>query len=904
MKRIIFLLLFTFPLISKAQLLIDIKVVDTIKNERNLSNFNGINSITKRTLDNHIIYLQNINLSSNSLGQIKYDSVIISKYTLDGNTIWQKKYPLISGGSINDFIETADNGFLLVGETGIYNSIVKLDNNGEFVFARNYINTDSLLAIRKIVATNDGNYILASYKAVVESNCYFFYEVDIREQSFITKIDPNGNIIWHQFLAENKFRKGTYIINHSNISDIRFDFLNDGEQSFNMLFFTKANFDEPPLKLNLMHLDKNGNRLDSLILKEYPVYDNPWYCSPDYINDYINITDDGYSITEPINQDTTQLIKTYYLNKSGVLVDSTLRNIPLNSYIGNSLINYTQTKLTAFSILNDVIHIILSGSIINAQNNFTYFKCDTDLVSNLAESIELTDESIASGTCVHLFAIDDSTLLFISEAYKNGNQDSTAFLKFYRISLNTNRINYSIYIDKNNNGIQDVTDTTFSNCLIELNDGNTIQNLQPNNLNYSGTDGTYTKYLLAGTYISKLISYEQTLKYYTVSPVSKTSTFTTNYNGIDSITFRLTPKPNIQDLQVTIIPTTGARPGFQSTYKVLAKNVGTRTIGNINVKFLKDSLQTIETTAILPASVIDDTLIWNIDSMAIFESKEFTVACRNAIPPDLNANDTLHLFAGITPFENDSFVIDNSFGLKQVVVNSIDPNDKIESHGGGITTQQVANGDYLYYTIRFQNTGTSYATKIKITDTLSDKLSWNTLEILANTNNLTYKVENKNILTWWNDNIYLPDSTSDEINSHGYVSFRIKPVSNLLPTDIIENRAHINFDYNAAVITNTVTTQIVEQRVTNIKQKEIKGIKLYPSPTDNMVQLEFDVLKNQNITLKIVDIQGKQLYQELLKSNTGLNTIQINLRDYANGVYFIQLNTDGNNLYYGKVLKQ
>ena len=71
-----------------------------------------------------------------------------------------------------------------------------------------------------------------------------------------------------------------------------------------------------------------------------------------------------------------------------------------------------------------------------------------------------------------------------------------------------------------------------------------------------------------------------------------------------------------------------------------------------------------------------------------------------------------------------------------------------------------------------------------------------------------------------------------------------------------------------------------------------------------MVQLEFDVLKNQNITLNIVDVQGKEIYNELLKSNTGLNTIQINLSDYTNGIYFIQLNTDGNNLYYGKVLKQ
>ncbi|MFN8294883.1 MAG: T9SS type A sorting domain-containing protein [Chitinophagales bacterium] len=904
MKRLILTLLSLAPLFSNAQLFTWNKVADTINNTNAYYyyGYNLKNTITKKTTDNHIIYLKNINLSFNSLGQIKFDSIIISKYTLDGNRIWLKKYPLLSGGNINDFIETTDNGFLLVGEIGIYNSIVKLDEDGEFVFIRNYLNTDSLLTIKKIVATHDGNYLLTSYKEVVENGCYWFYEADIREQSFITKINPNGNILWHNFLSENKFRKGTYFYqNHFNISAIQFDFLEDTEQTFNVLSFTKENYNDPPLKLNLFHYDKNGNRLDSVVLKEYPVYNDWFVCTADYINDFINITNEGYTIAGQSYQDTIPIFKKYYFNKSGILVDSIIRNIRPYQFIGDNLFSYPSSIQTISAELNNNIFLLLSGSFVNS---FTYIKCDSDFVAGFNESIELKDNSIFYGTCAFLSPIDDSTLLFISEVSKNSVTDTIMYLKFYHISLNSNRITYSIYIDKNNNGVRDATDTTFSNCLIEFNDGGSVENLQPNNGNYYGKEGTYTKYLLAGNYISKLISYEQTLKYYTVSPESKTSIFTSNSNGVDSIIFRLVPKPNIQDLQVSIIPTTGARPGFQSTYKILAKNVGTKTIENIEVKFLKDSLQTIESATILPTSVVDDTLIWNIDSMAIFELKEFTITCRNTIPPGLNANDTLLLFASITPFENDSSITDNSFLLKQVVVNSIDPNDKIESHGGGITTQQLTDGDYLYYTIRFQNTGTGYATKIKITDTLSDKLNWNTLDILANTNNLTYTIENKNIITWWNDNVYLPDSTSDEINSHGYVSFRIKPITNLQTSDIIENKAYIYFDYNAPVITNTSTTQIIEQRITNIKQNEIKEIKLYPSPTSNIVQLEFNAKKQQDITLKIVDVQGKEIYIESLKSNTGLNNIQLNLSDYANGIYLIQLNTGGNNLYYGKVLKQ
>ena len=63
-----------------------------------------------------------------------------------------------------------------------------------------------------------------------------------------------------------------------------------------------------------------------------------------------------------------------------------------------------------------------------------------------------------------------------SDVYK---RQSGMYLKFYRISLNVNQINYSIYIDRNNNGYSDAADTAFSECLIELNDGNSTSVYKP-----------------------------------------------------------------------------------------------------------------------------------------------------------------------------------------------------------------------------------------------------------------------------------------------------------------------------------------------------------------------------------------------------------------------------------------
>jgi len=778
MKKIYIILALLIPLFSGAQVFTWNKVVDTLTDKIN-NNINISNRIIKKS-DNAIYYLENVSIQRNLLSQTKFDSVIISKFTLDGNTIWKKKYLLQNGGKLNDFIITPDNGMLLVGEVDVNNSIIKLNANGDFVFAKNYLNTDSLLTISKIVATNDGNYILTSYKDIIINTCYMFYQVSVREQSFITKISPDGNIIWHQFFSENEFRKGTEnsINFQSNISGIRFDFLNDAQQTFNILYYTKENFDSTETKLQLLHLDKNGNRMDSALLQKYQIYTNPWFCSTDNTNDYLKITTNGYTLYQPTYIDTSNLLKKYYFDKSGNITDSTTRNIISNTFIGH-LMYYTNNDISI--IQNDalqLVSLIISGGILNNRAAFNYFKCDTDFIVDFTNVIDLNDETIVVGTCNFLHAINDSTLLFISNT-KKSIQDSVLHLKFYHISINSNRIDYQIYVDRNNNGIRDALDTTFSNCLIEINDGNTIQNIQPTAASFPSLGGTYTKYLLAGTYTSKLISYDQTLRYYTVTPLTKTSIFSTNYNGVDSILFQLTPKPNIQDLQVNIIPITNARPGFNTYYKITAKNVGTKTAGNISVQFIKDHLQSVDSTYYTqPYSIIDDTIIWQIDSLKIFEEQSFYVVCNNATPPDLNIGDTLHLLAQIFPIENDSFIQDNVATLHQPIVNAVDPNDKIETHGGNISFSDIQHQEYLYYTIRFQNTGSSYASRVVITDTLTNNLDPTTLEMLSFSHTFTYNVIDRKYITWTSPNIYLPDSTTDEAASHGYISFRIKPKAN------------------------------------------------------------------------------------------------------------------------------
>src|SRR5690606_7247052 len=107
----------------------------------------------------------------------------------------------------------------------------------------------------------------------------------------------------------------------------------------------------------------------------------------------------------------------------------------------------------------------------------------------------------------------------------------------------------------------------------------------------------------------------------------------------------------------------------------------------------------------------------------------------------------------------------------------------------------------------FQNMGTASAINIKVSDTIQNQLDVSTLRLLDMSHEGRMQIYN-NEVDFIFDDIYLPDSTTDEPNSHGYVLFAIKPRSFVNIGDYIYNEAAIYFDYNEPVITNTTATYI------------------------------------------------------------------------------------------------
>ncbi len=149
-------------------------------------------------------------------------------------------------------------------------------------------------------------------------------------------------------------------------------------------------------------------------------------------------------------------------------------------------------------------------------------------------------------------------------------------------------------------------------------------------------------------------------------------------------------------------------------------------------------------------------------------------------------------------------------------VAAFDPNIK-EAQPEGITNAHfIENTTDLTYQITFQNLGTAAAENVVILDSLSQFLDSARLELGASSHPYTFEMLPQNVLKFTFPSIQLPSASQDYERSIGFVKFRVKQRPANLPGTEIHNKAGIYFDFNAPVITNTVTHRIPQPQYVEI----------------------------------------------------------------------------------------
>ncbi|HHG83221.1 MAG TPA: T9SS type A sorting domain-containing protein [Bacteroidetes bacterium] len=250
------------------------------------------------------------------------------------------------------------------------------------------------------------------------------------------------------------------------------------------------------------------------------------------------------------------------------------------------------------------------------------------------------------------------------------------------------------------------------------------------------------------------------------------------------------------------------------------------------------------------------------------------------------SGDTICVNVTVTPTLGDNDASNNSLALCYQVSNSLDPNDKI------VYPTQVTTGytGWLYYTLRFQNTGTAPAYNIRLADTLANELDWSTFQLLEMSHTATVSLVQGN-LNFKFDGILLPDSLSDPLGSQGFVQFRMRPKSTVPDGWEVKNTASIYFDFNPPVVTNTAKTLFGD--MVAVADPFIQGwLKVFPNPGKGQFQVTWEGPKSAGpITLTVYNAMGqlvstKQSFREVAS---------FDLQQQAAGIYFVRASSKAGN---------
>jgi uncharacterized repeat protein (TIGR01451 family) len=210
----------------------------------------------------------------------------------------------------------------------------------------------------------------------------------------------------------------------------------------------------------------------------------------------------------------------------------------------------------------------------------------------------------------------------------------------------------------------------------------------------------------------------------------------------------------------------------------------------------------------------------------------------------------------VSPTDGDSDVSNNTGTYCFEVRNSWDPNDKAVSPSVGENGAVLPNTALTYH-VRFQNTGTAEAVNIFVMDTIDANLDLSTFRVLATSHDMEVFMLEDRAVKFNFPNINLLDSTTNEPLSHGFITYSIQMNADLAEGTEIENTAHIFFDFNPAVVTNT-TLSTIDLFLAVGEVPEMPKVSLYPNPTSGMVQLAG---VNAGATVEVMDALGRVVLQ-------------------------------------------
>lgn len=438
-------------------------------------------------------------------------------------------------------------------------------------------------------------------------------------------------------------------------------------------------------------------------------------------------------------------------------------------------------------------------------------------------------------------------------------------------SESTTTIGYltgKVFNDINGNGFKDGFEPGIANHIVNIMPGNYYVS--------SDINGDYAFFFIDSTQTYNISG--SGINYWTQTNIPNVISCNPSTQACSGLNIGYQMIPGIHEVAINC-PSWNVRPGILESYYINYQNNGTSSESD-TITFVMDTLLTFVSANPTPANINGNTIQWVYSNLQPYQSANISLN----LMPSLNAvmGSYLNSTLSIAPL-NDTIPTNNIVNLHQLVTNSFDPNDKLAEPSG-----MIEAGTEINYTIRFQNTGNAEAYNVAILDTLDQNLDLMTFQFLGASHPCLFTMEGQGVANFTFYNIMLPDSGTDQAGSNGYVSYKVKTKTNLVPLTVINNKAEIYFDFNPPIITNTTADTIQMPVVTGIfNQLNTYVINAKPNPTNNNVVFTFSNDVNETAQLIITTLEGKMVFSKNSISSKDI----INLSELSAGIYFCNISS-------------
>lgn len=826
----------------------------------------------------------------------------IVKLNPNGDSTWTKTYTAASFGGARDAKPTIDGGYILAGYDNNNAHVIKTDSLGDTLWTRSYgdlIHQDIFEAVQQ---TTDGGYIFAG-----ETNT----PTTLANDMYLVKTDPNGDTLWTKTYGGAGLQRAWDV---TQTSDGGYILVGSNFQTNNAIFVVKTD----ALGDTLWTGSYNGSNCFSI--KETT--------NSNYV--LVGNSLSGHNLLLKINTTGTELWrKTYasgqarqvqqtadggyiFAGQSGINGGITDMYVVKTDSLGNSLTNYIRGNVFQDNNTDCALNtgdIELTGALITATHNgnsrvyygtsdslgFYNILCESGAytvnISNIGPYYNTTCGQNISTTLLNVFEIDTVDFpLDINTSCPLLTVDISA--PFIRQTGNgsTYTIQYCNQgtIDALNASIDVVLDPALTVL------GSSLPINNQNNNTYTFLVGTVpvgqcayfsinviadTSAILGQTFCSEAFIYPDSLCISNLwtGPIMRVDGTCNN----DSIHFEIQNigDPMVQPLQY-----------FVYEDNIIFRVGNTNTLGTLGTQTIKEFAK---------------------------EGKSYRIVVQQAtgLPAILGDDFATATFEGCNPRPDGSFntgfitQLPNGYSAPFVAVDcqqmvaAYDPNDKSAQPEGYEIQHYIEASTALDYKIRFQNTGNDTAFTVVLRDTISPFLDLSSIELGASSHPYTWRIYGQRILEIKFNPIELPDSTTNELASHGFIRFRINQVANNPIGTIINNSVGIYFDYNPPIITNTTWHTIGEDFIPIIVsvdpiQNSITKVHVYPNPFQFTTTLEIENTAYQELQLSVFDAMGRSVYQ----AHTTDNSFVLSRENLSEGIYFYRLEGDNELIHTGKII--